>query len=478
MATDVYVALGGDLGDRLATFAEALRRIGRVPDTRLLAVSPVYETEAWPDPSEPPYANAVALVRTTLSAPELLAALQRIETGLGRVRETRWGARTIDLDILLFGDEAWDLPELTVPHPRLLEREFAVRPLLDLAPDVRLPDGTRVRDAARPTVGRVTSVLYSKAHLSEDRLDPRRAGTAGKEHEMSASVSEPERKPVTVATLRDMKAAGEPIVMITAYDAPGARLVDAAGADVILVGDSLGMVVLGHGSTLPVTMDDMLRHTAAVVRGADRPLVVGDMPFMSYQLSADDAVRNAGRFLAEAGAGAVKLEGGAPVAPVVARMVDAGIPVMGHLGLTPQSVNAFGGYRVQARDAAAAERLVADALSLEAAGAFAVVLELVPAEVAALVTEELSIPTIGIGAGAGCDGQVQVFHDLLGLGDFVPRHAKRYAHLGDAVVKAVAAYAADVRQGAFPGDAQTTHADPELVAELERTLPFTDGEAE
>ena len=293
---------------------------------------------------------------------------------------------------------------------------------------------------------------------------------------MSNTASEQEKKPVTITTLRDMKAAGEPIVMITAYDTPGARLVDAAGVDVILVGDSLGMVVLGYSSTLPVTMDDMLRHTAAVVRGTSHALVVADMPFMSYQLSADDAVRNAGRFLAEVGAGAVKLEGGMQVASLVERMVGAGIPVMGHLGLTPQSVNAFGGYRVQARDVQAAEQLVADALVLEAAGAFAVVLELVPAEVATMVSEELSIPTIGIGAGGGCDGQVQVFHDLLGMGEFVPRHAKRYAQVGTAITGAVAAYAAEVREGAFPAEAQLTHADADVIAELERRVPFTEGE--
>ncbi|MDI6901067.1 MAG: 3-methyl-2-oxobutanoate hydroxymethyltransferase [Anaerosomatales bacterium] len=273
--------------------------------------------------------------------------------------------------------------------------------------------------------------------------------------------------PVTTATFRAKKAAAEPIVMITAYDTPGARLVDAAGVDSILVGDSVGMTVLGYPTTLPVTMEDMLHHTAAVARGASRALVVADMPFMSYQVTAEEALRNAGRFLAEAGAHAVKLEGGRVVAPLVRRMVAAGIPVMGHVGLTPQSLHVFGGYRVQARESEGALALLTDCLALERAGAFAIVLELVPAEVAEFVSAELAIPTIGIGAGPGCDGQVQVFHDLLGLGDFTPRHAVRYAELGEAVRTAVASYATDVRSRTAPAERHFTHADEGVIEELE-----------
>ena len=274
-------------------------------------------------------------------------------------------------------------------------------------------------------------------------------------------------RPVTTATFRARKAAAQRIVMLTAYDASTARLVDAAGVDAILVGDSLGMTMLGYDSTLPVTMDDMTRATAAVTRVARRALVVADLPFMSYQASADDALRNAGRLMSEGGAGAVKLEGGIEVAETVRRMVAAGIPVMGHVGLTPQSVHQLGGYRVQAKDAPAAERLLDDCHALQDAGAFAIVLECIPDELAALVSAELEVPTIGIGAGAGCDGEVQVFHDLLGLGgDFTPRHAKRYAELGATVREAVAAYAADVRSGAFPGEEQTTHMDAAALAEV------------
>lgn len=293
---------------------------------------------------------------------------------------------------------------------------------------------------------------------------------------MSTTPAERPVPRVTTTALAALKAAGEPIVMITAYDAPAARLVEAAGVDVVLIGDSLGMTVLGYDSTLPVTMDDMLRATSAVSRATSRVLVVADMPFMSYQVSFEEALRNAGRFLAEAGAHAVKLEGGVAAADLVGLMTDAGIPVMGHVGLTPQSVNVFGGYKLQGRDTESALRLVEDCLALEAAGAFAIVLELVPAELAALVSEELTIPTIGIGAGGGCDGQVQVFHDVLGLGTFTPRHAKRYAEVGSAITKAVAAYAADVRTAAFPGEKNLSHMDPEVVAELERLVPLTDGE--
>jgi 3-methyl-2-oxobutanoate hydroxymethyltransferase len=214
-------------------------------------------------------------------------------------------------------------------------------------------------------------------------------------------------------------------------------------------------------------MDDMVRATEAVVRGTRHALVVADMPFMSYQASVEDAMRNAGRLMSEGGAAAVKLEGGVAVAETVHRLTQAGIPVMGHVGLTPQSVNQLGGYRVQGRDTAAAERLLADLHALDDAGAFAAVLECIPAELAALATSEVSLSTIGIGAGAGCDGEVQVYHDLLGLGgDFTPRHAKHYAELGEAVLAAVSAYAADVRGGCFPGEEQSTHLDPAVLDEL------------
>ena len=272
---------------------------------------------------------------------------------------------------------------------------------------------------------------------------------------------------ITTADIREMKKRGQKIVMMTAYDCPTARLVDEAGADMILVGDTLGMVVLGYDSTLPVTMEDMIHHTKAAVRGSKHAMVVGDMPFMSYQTGWQDAMRNAARFLQETGCGAVKLEGGVRSAEAVKKLVEAGIPVMGHIGLTPQSVNQVGGFKVQGKTPAAAVQLMHDAQALEQAGAFAIVLELVPAPLAELLTERLSVPTIGIGAGVHCDGQVQVFHDLLGLYDqFVPKHAGRYADVGAIIRDAVARYAADVRSGAFPTEKQSFKMDPAALAEL------------
>ncbi|HSK46566.1 MAG TPA: 3-methyl-2-oxobutanoate hydroxymethyltransferase [Coriobacteriia bacterium] len=285
---------------------------------------------------------------------------------------------------------------------------------------------------------------------------------------MSAQPSSVSQPRVTAASFRALKEAGRPIAMITAYDYPSARLVEQAGIDAVLVGDSLGMTVLGLGSTLPVTVDDVVRHAAAVSRGCERVLVIADMPFMSYQADKAEGMRNAARLVAEGGVQAVKLEGATETTLELTRsLVDAGVPVMGHAGLTPQSVNVLGGYRTQAKDAAAAAKLIADCVALEQAGAFAIVLECIPAELAERVSRILEIPTIGIGAGVGCDGQVQVFHDLLGLGEFLPRHASRYVDLGTQIRNAVGAYADDVRSRAFPAEKNLTHADPEVVAEAE-----------
>ncbi len=257
--------------------------------------------------------------------------------------------------------------------------------------------------------------------------------------------------PITVRDIRAFKERKERFAMLTCYDALSARLLDEAGIPLLLVGDTLAMVVLGHDSTLPVTVDEMLHHTRAVRRGAKDAFVVGDMPFMSYQGSLDEGIHNAGRFLKEAGANCVKLEGGGRVLELVSRLTDAGIPVMGHLGLTPQSVHQFGGYRVQGRTDEQAHQLVKDAKSLEAAGAFSVVLEAVPSDVAKEVTASLEIPTIGIGAGPHCDGQVLVFHDFLGITPGkLPRFVKRYANLGDEIRAAAQAYASEVAEGIYP----------------------------
>ena len=273
---------------------------------------------------------------------------------------------------------------------------------------------------------------------------------------------------VTINDVREMKARGEKIPMMTAYDYTSARIVDDAGIPIILVGDTLGQVVLGYDSTLPVTMDEMIHHTKAVARGAGRALIVGDMPFMSYQTGPTDALRNAGRFLQQGGAQTVKLEGGVNMARTVERIVSSGIPVMGHIGLTPQSVNQLGGYKVQGKSLKSAVRLMEDARALEEAGVYALVLECVPASLARLITERVSIPTIGIGAGRNCDGQVQVFHDMLGLfTDFVPKHAKRYADLGQSIAGAVAEYISEVKDQRFPAREHSYHIKEEVLAELQ-----------
>lgn len=259
---------------------------------------------------------------------------------------------------------------------------------------------------------------------------------------------------VRITELRRMKLAGEKIVMLTAYDTPTARLLDGAGVDVVLVGDSLGMVALGHDSTLPVTLDAMVHHTSAVSRGVARALLVADMPFLSYQVELSETIRNAGRLLREGGAAAVKLEGGGAIAEVVRSLVEIGIPVMGHLGVLPQSVHQLGGYARRGVEAREADEIVADALALEKAGAFAVVLESIPAALGRTITQRLGIPTIGIGAGPDCDGQVLVSADMLGLLDQVPPFVKRYAELGDVIRTAARAFAADVREERFPGAAQ------------------------
>ena len=276
---------------------------------------------------------------------------------------------------------------------------------------------------------------------------------------------------VTTLALRRKKAAGERITMLTAYDYPTALALDQAGIDSILVGDSLGMVVLGYDNTLPVTMDEMIHHCRAVARGARRPLLIGDMPFLSYQVAPEEAVRNAGRFLQQGGMDAVKVEGGRERLPAIGAILQAGIPVMGHVGLTPQSIHQLGGFRPQGRTAQAAVELLGDAIALEEAGCFAIVLESIPQEWGEEVSRRLSIPTIGIGAGAGCNGQVLVTHDLLGLFErFTPRFARRYADLQGEMKRAFAAYIRDVEAGQFPGTEHSLAMDPDELRSALKAL--------
>lgn len=259
---------------------------------------------------------------------------------------------------------------------------------------------------------------------------------------------------VTIRTIKEKKAKGEKIVALTAYDYPTAKILDAVGIDIILVGDSVGNVVLGYDNTLPVTMEEMLHHTRAVKRGVKSALLVGDMPFLSYQTSIEEGIRNAGLFL-KAGAEAVKIEGGREFIPLIEKLTHSGIPVMGHIGLTPQWIHSFGGYRIQGRTAKDALALMEDALLLEKAGIFALVLEGVPVQVAKLITESLSIPTIGIGAGKYCDGQILVFHDLFGWGDFIPKHSKVMVDLKAIISEGVQRYIEEVKQGVFPEEAHS-----------------------
>jgi 3-methyl-2-oxobutanoate hydroxymethyltransferase len=280
-----------------------------------------------------------------------------------------------------------------------------------------------------------------------------------------------ERRKTTILNIADKKAQGKPITMITAYDYSSGLLVDGAGIDLILVGDSLGMVMLGMESTVPVTMEEMLHHCRAVGRGAKYAFLVGDMPFMSYQPSISEAIRNAGRFLKEGMMDAVKLEGGSEAAPIVRSIVNAGIPVMGHIGLTPQSVSKLGGYKVQGKTSEDAFRLLEDALILEDSGCFSVVLEAVPAPVAEQISKRLTIPTIGIGAGADCDGQVLVYHDVVGLFDrFTPSFVKQYANVGQIVHDAISAFAQEVRDGDFPTDTHTYAIDDDELEAFCRSI--------
>ncbi len=280
---------------------------------------------------------------------------------------------------------------------------------------------------------------------------------------MSATTDTPRR--LTVVDIAKMYADGQRLPMLTAYDHPTAQILDEAGIPMILVGDSLGQVVLGYETTVRVTMTEMIHHTKAVVRGTSRALIIGDMPFLTYS-TPEEALENAGIFLQEAGAQAVKVEGGVRTARVIEALVRAGIPVMGHIGLTPQSINGVGKVRVQGKTRDQARALISDALAVQEAGAFSMVLELMPEQLAAAVTERLRIPTIGIGAGAGCSGQVQIFTDLIGLGDFIPRHAKPYIQARELIRDAAAAYAADVIAGTFPGPEQTVRMDDAILDDV------------
>ena len=277
-------------------------------------------------------------------------------------------------------------------------------------------------------------------------------------------------KRVTINDIREMKQKGEKIAMLTAYDYSTAKIIDKCNIPIILVGDSLGMVVLGYENTLPVTMDVMIHHSKAVVRGTEHAMIVGDMPFMTYHISVEDALKNAARFIQEAGVQAVKLEGGINVIDKVQRLVECGIPVMGHIGLTPQSINQLGGHLVQGKKVEVAQKIIDDAKALEQAGVFSIVLESVPARLAALITQNIGIPTIGCGGGPVCDGQVLVTNDILGLSDFIPRFAKQYTNLKEIMTQAVDAYQNEVKTGQFPDKEHSFIIDSDVLEQLKTKL--------
>jgi 3-methyl-2-oxobutanoate hydroxymethyltransferase len=275
----------------------------------------------------------------------------------------------------------------------------------------------------------------------------------------------------SVNNIKEKKTSGEPLVMLTCYDYSTARILDEAGIELLLVGDSLGTVMLGYETTIPVTLEDMIHHTKAVVRGSKKAMVIADMPFLTYQINREEALHNAGRLIQEGGASAVKLEGGEHIASIIQSLTDTGIPVMAHLGLTPQYIHALGGYRIQGKSADSAVKLYRDALAVEKAGAFALVLETVPTPVATHISKTLKIPTIGIGAGMGCDGQVQVTHDILGsFVDFKPKHARRYANLTDTITQAVTRYHEDVISRNFPGEEESFNMESEVYEEFKRRI--------
>jgi 3-methyl-2-oxobutanoate hydroxymethyltransferase len=405
----VQLSLGSNLGDASAHLCAGIQRLDATENIRVCAVSHSYETEPVGVEKQPPFLNMAVEIETALLPLQLLETVKAIESEVGRTETFRWGPRILDIDLILWEQRVLQEEQLTLPHAEFRTRAFVLTPMAEIRPC-----------AVDPVTGKT---VFALTHVSR----------------------------VTVAALQARKIAGEKIAMLTAYDYPTAKLLDESNLDAILVGDSLGMTVMGHEDTLSVTTDDVVYHARMVARAATRAMVVADMPFLSYQVCSKEAVRNAGRLVAEGGAQAVKLEGAAnDFGEAIGGILRAGIPVMGHLGLTPQSVHKFSGFKVQGREAAQRVKLKSDAKRLEDIGCFAVVLECIPADLAHEVTESLSIPTIGIGAGIGCDGQILVVNDILGWGK--TRFGKIYADVRGQTAQAVDTYVQEVRGESFPGE--------------------------
>lgn len=409
--SEYILALGTNVGDRQHNLSRAREGIARF--ATIVAESAILET--WPIliRAQGRFLNQAVRISTTLEPQALLAEVLSLEKQIGRQKRIKNGPREIDIDIIWSSLGRVNLPNLVIPHPYNRAREW-------------------VRQFMR--------------ELKADAID---------ETGVSWSAIQG-RSVMNVHDFTKKKAAGEKITVVTCYDFAFSRLIARTSVDAILVGDSLGNVIQGQPNTIPVSVDDMVYHGKIVRRGAPQAFIVVDMPFMSYQTSVEEALRNAGRIVKETGADAVKLEGGANIAAQVRALTESGIPVMGHLGLTPQSLLAFGGYKVQGKTTAAAQELIDDAKLLEQSGAFAIVLEMIPAALTAQVSQSLSIPTIGIGAGEKADGQVLVLNDLLGLDpDFAPKFVRKYADLSSSVLSALENYAADVRTGKFPGEKES-----------------------
>ena len=409
--SEYILALGTNVGDRQHNLSRAREGIARF--ATIVAESAILET--WPIliRAQGRFLNQAVRISTTLEPQALLAEVLSLEKQIGRQKRIKNGPREIDIDIIWSSLGRVNLPNLVIPHPYNRAREW-------------------VRQFMR--------------ELKADAID---------ETGVSWSAIQG-RSVMNVHDFTKKKAAGEKITVVTCYDFAFSRLIARTSVDAILVGDSLGNVIQGQPNTIPVSVDDMVYHGKIVRRGAPQAFIVVDMPFMSYQTSVEEALRNAGRIVKETGADAVKLEGGANIAEQVRALTESGIPVMGHLGLTPQSLLAFGGYKVQGKTTAAAQKLIDDAKLLEQSGAFAIVLEMIPAALTAQVSQSLSIPTIGIGAGEKADGQVLVLNDLLGLDpDFAPKFVRKYADLSSSVLSALENYAADVRTGKFPGEKES-----------------------
>jgi 3-methyl-2-oxobutanoate hydroxymethyltransferase len=406
------LALGSNVGDRTGNLSRAITAIGRFAEiqkqTRIL--------ETWPIliRAQGKFLNQGILLVSEKNPHELLAAIQEVEHEVGRVKRIKNGPREIDIDIIWCSAGKVETRDLRIPHPHNRAREWVRQIMRDLKGDIT--------DAE---TGLAWSDITGKSIMN-------------------------------VNDFLKKKTAGEKITVVTCYDHAFARLVARTSIDAILVGDSLGNVIQGGANTLAVTVDDMVYHGRIVKRGAPQAFTIVDMPFMSYQASVEDALKNAGRIIKETGADAVKLEGGVEVVPQIRALVQSGIPVMGHLGLTPQSLLAFGGYKVQGKSESAADAIMAGAKAIEAAGVFGMVLEMVPAALAEKISKNLTVPTIGIGAGDKTDGQVLVITDLLGLDpDFAPRFVRKYADLSKSVLGALENYAADVRQGKFPSEKES-----------------------